>query len=212
MWVFLPLFRLSGGAFASDDVTQLLQTSGIAPLLLTLISGVLLIVGFGFFIRRAGGIKEQAARLDQLRQAGFSPADKQSLTAIVSIAAILLIGSFAADRSAKINLSRPPEGYQLAAEVQLGQGGFEEQILTSFTLAEEESVSLYYLVSDLDTEYLDLQLVGENGIAIGLVHGEGWQANHASGEKEVILAADEYRIVLTADQSPGTLKVFIKRT
>lgn len=211
VWVLLPLFRLSGGTFAGDDVTRFLQTSGIPPLVLSLISGALLLAGLGLLIRRAGGIKEQAARLDQLRQAGFSTADKRTLTALISIAAILLLGSLAADRSAKSASTRPPEGFQLAAEVQLDQGGFEEQILASFTLTGEESVSLYYVVNDLDTEYLDLQLIGANGIAVGLVHGEGWQANHASGEKEARLPAGDYRIVLTADHSPGTLQVFINR-
>jgi hypothetical protein len=67
-------------------------------------------------------------------------------------------------------------------------------------------------IENIDTPYLDLILVGADGQAYGLLHGQDFSTEASDSQGSYGLATGEAQIVLTSQASPGTLTIYVEET
>lgn len=207
-WVIIPFLFLSGSAPASDDVTKLLINSGIPPLLEALLAAMIIAAGWVIFFKKIGSPRKELKHLLFSEQNPFKqPATGWlfgSLAAVLTVSALL--GTF---NSA--NPSKPPPGFQAGPNVSLSQQDNTDREITSFTFEKPQKISIFILVKDIQTPYLDLALVHPDGTSKVLLHGEAYTASLDRAMIDSIpLQPGKYRIVLNSRKSPGSLSVFWK--
>jgi hypothetical protein len=116
------------------------------------------------------------------------------------------VGCIAAQQEVSLT---PPPNFQPLAEVDLSAQPFEGAILGQFTLEETAVTTIFYTIPNIDTAYFDLSLSGPDGSSYLILHSEDYQTDkHGGGEWEQNLPPGEYRVMLTAQQSPGVLSVY----
>ena len=127
-------------------------------------------------------------------------------------AALLLVAVFAAIQM----LGRQPEtatDSRLLATVDLTTGPFDQVVVAQFTLAETSVVQLRYALINLDSPAFDLSLQGAERASFTILHAEQYRTSEdGGGDWQQTLPPDDYRLVLTAAQSPGTLAIYTNDT
>ena len=100
----------------------------------------------------------------------------------------------------------------LLAEVTLSDGPYNATTIAEFELTETAVTHLRFTLTNLDTAVFALQLQPENDASITILHAEDYRTNQdGGGDWEQTLPAGHYRLVLTAEQSPGTVKIYQER-
>jgi len=103
----------------------------------------------------------------------------------------------------------PPSDFQLVAEVDLSAQLYDEETVGEFTLAETAVTRIFYTIPNIDTTNFDLSLIGPNDDSLVILHSEDFRTDEdGGGTWEQRLPAGDYRLVLTAPQTPGTLSVY----
>jgi len=209
-WIGLPILIVSGQT-VQDDVAFFLNTSGIQPLLLSGIGLILYAAGWWLFIHRMEGFKEQYRFFRSNDPDFLISGSLQTSTTLATIAVPLLFviltsSSFLPGKYA--NPVVPPPGYQQVVSINLQDQAVNEMTVFQFTVEEPELVGLYVQLNNIDTSYFDITLTGPAGFEKVLLHGEGYSASKDTTLFEERLAAGEYELVLTSDQSPGKMSVY----
>jgi len=101
-----------------------------------------------------------------------------------------------------------PEGYRLAAQVDLSAAENDEQALVNFRLEQETPAGIYLIVQGINTKYFDVQIHETQGFSKVLFHGEGYSAVLDSVAYDAPLPPGDYTLALTSRQSPGRLLVY----
>ena len=103
----------------------------------------------------------------------------------------------------------PPPDFQFVAEVDLSTQPHDEELLGEFTLGETAVTRIFYTIPNIDTTDFDLRLVGPNDDSFVILHSEDFRTDERGGGTwEQSLPAGDYRLVLTASQTAGTLSVY----
>lgn len=210
-WLVLPVLDIFGRAPAGDDVTNFLRASGVRPALLSAVVLALYAAGWLLFLAKSEGVRDLTRQLQDL-SALRQPSTRATLLAMSVVLAVVLglsvaAGAFAAQGQRPV--LEPPQGYVLAADVDLSARAHTEESLAQFTLEAPDVVRVFFVVREIDTAYLDLGLAGADAGRQVILHGEGYRSSGASsGSWEQRLEAGTYTLLLTAEQSPGTLTVY----
>jgi hypothetical protein len=105
----------------------------------------------------------------------------------------------------------PPPDFQLVAEVDLSAHEYDQEILGEFTLANTDDAAILYTIPNIDTTYFELSLSGPDGNNHLILRSERYQTDeNGGGMWEKTLPPGDYRLLLTAPQTPGTLSVYCK--
>lgn len=211
-WIILPLFRLFGNAFASDDVTHYLRYSQMPPLLLSILAIVLVAMGWSLFVSKAGSPRDQILLIREAGRATLLAGAGKTLPALVGLLAVCLLVTLAASGVAAKNEAlalAPPAGFQPLETVDLAQRDYPAVTLAEFSLTETTTVGVFFRVENLDTSFIELRLEGGEEGGVVLLHGEAFRADRNTGLWQEPLPAGDYRLVLDARQSPGTLAVYM---
>lgn len=125
---------------------------------------------------------------------------------IMLLSGVLLVNGWAARNRAV----GPPPDFQPLAEIDLSTQAWEDETVVQFSLAESAEVSLYFSVRNLDSPYFDLSLHGPEGYQAGIMHSETYRTDgsEAGWQRTFTLDPGDYRVVLTAEQSPGVLSIY----
>lgn len=206
-WIILPLVALFGQAPAGDDVTSFLVNSGLPPLWVTLAALALLMGGMAFAINRLDG-------LAALRAAGADLAAlpiRHSLLTLLGLSALLLLVVFWLN-GFRLNPDplQPPAGYMLLQKIDLSQAQSEQAAICEFSLAEPTAEGMYFVLKDIRSDYLDIQVVGPDGTTYPILHAEGYTATGISFYLEETLPPGRYTCLLTSRQSSGMLRIYLK--
>ncbi|MBX0330164.1 hypothetical protein K2Z83_21070 [Oscillochloris sp. ZM17-4] len=125
--------------------------------------------------------------------------------ALLPLIAVILV---AAVRAGERRLD-PAPGLQLVATVDLAEGPFDEVVLAHLALTETVSLKLRLALRQIDTPSLELSLQSEAGVRRAVMRAEGLRTSKDGGaDWEEVLPPGDYRLVLSAAQSPGTLAVY----
>ena len=102
----------------------------------------------------------------------------------------------------------PPPDFKPLAEVNLSTESFDQEILGQIAVEEEAIVSIFYGLSNAETTYFDLSLIGPEGENLVILHSEDYRTDEQGGGTwEQSLPPGDYRLVLTADQGSGLLTI-----
>lgn len=105
----------------------------------------------------------------------------------------------------------PPPDFQPLAVVDLAAQAHAAEMVGQFTVTETAVVSLFYTIPNIDTTVFDLSLSGPDGDSIVILHSEAFRTDdNGGGTWEQSLPPGEYRLLLTAPQTDGTLSVYGK--
>ncbi len=103
----------------------------------------------------------------------------------------------------------PPPDYQTVATVDLSAQPHDGAEVGQFTLTETAVVNIFYTLPNIDTTYFDLSLSGPNGDNLVILRSETFRTDeNGGGSWEQRLSPGEYRLLLTAPQTSGTLSVY----
>jgi hypothetical protein len=209
-WIILPILALNGNAPPGDDVTRFLSNSGLHPLAVAAGAALLYIAGWTLFLRRTGDLRQGLTSLRLASTPGTVVPRRWLVIAGLVVLAFLVLAIlgfyFLLDGGSG------PQGYSRAAQVDLSERAYENETLYRFTAQEGELVGISVHIENIDTPYLDLILVGADGQAYGLLHGQDFSTEASDSQGSYGLATGEAQIVLTSQASPGTLTIYVEET
>jgi hypothetical protein len=207
-WIILPLFQLFGNTYPPDDVTTFLSVCQMPPLLLTALSAGLLTLGYVYYRSKVGSLRSQFALIYQVDGGTLTKGTRASILGMAALLIFCLALTWFANQVADPTAA-VPDGFQQLAAIEFSSRPYDSEALAQFSLEQSQIVGLFCLVEKVDTDFFDLRLEGPAGFSLELLHGEDWQANQASGLRQENLPKGNYRLVLTASQSPGALSIYI---
>lgn len=211
-WMIIPLFYLAKQAPPTDDVTNFLRVSQMPPLLLTAVSLLLYLLSWLLFWVKADSLRRTLSRIRQADQADIMAGTRPLLGVLAGLTAFGLGVVLMWNNTAVpvvIQSAAPPPDFQPAATVDLSTRAYESETLAVITLDKSASLGVFALIQNIETDYFDLSLNGPDGYQTVIWHGEDFYTDSvgASNMQEFALGPGEYRLVLTARQTPGLLSV-----
>lgn len=211
-WIVLPILFLFGKA-PSDDVIHFLSYSQMPPLLVASAAFILYIGGWVLFLSKIDGLRNEFLMFRTINHDVLTKGIRTSIPMMASFIAVCVIFVFALNRSAlknSFNKFSPPRDFESVAQIDLSTQTYFAETLTEFSLDQVSSVGVFIVVDNIHTTYLDVRITGPSGFDSIVLHGEGYNAVQDGGLWEQNLAPGTYQIVLTSDQSSGTLTVYMK--
>ncbi len=213
-WVIIPLVYASGGAPVNDDVTRFLSLSGINP---HLAAGVFGGLTAGMYALARRKIQEgNALREMLLGEAGWLgwQQNRNLYTRMLAVAAgvlfVTVLINLAGGGSRGGVQSAPPEGYQLVRRIDLAGQTNRDEVIAAFTRGGGQGGGVFLQLNQVESEYINVQLVGADGSSRSLFHAEGYTAALDRVEFTQELPPGEYKLVLNAARSRGTLAVYLR--
>ena len=132
------------------------------------------------------------------------------LQAALAMLVITAVVGCAAFQNQATGMASPAE-LQPVAEIDLSTRPYDQERLGQFTLTETAVVTIAYTLPNIDTSYFDLRLVESQGESLVILHSEDYRTDeNGGGTWQQSLTPGAYRLLLTAEQSPGILTVYWK--
>jgi hypothetical protein len=214
VWIVFPFLYMRGSA-PSDDATHFLNNSGAPPLLVAGLFLLLSLGGWALFLSKIDGVRNEIALFRNPGEGWLTPGAQKTLGGMAGVFVLAALGAFAANgfRLTTPPLAKPgqpPPGYSLVETIRLNEREHTEESLLSFTLDRSETVGIFLLIQDIDTEYFDVKLAGPDQYSKLFIHGEGYATGFDSSLYEERLKPGEYHLILTSLKSPGVLAVYAK--
>jgi len=201
-WIAFPLLGLRP---PGDDVTHLLQRSGVAP---AVVAAAALAAAIGLAtltLRAVGGVRAVVPACTGVRGAGRSAgAWLVTLLLLAAVAgASLALAAFGADTEAP----RPPTGFVLAAGLDLAGGLFDDHLLGDLAI-EPHALEVWVEVRDARGP-LRVELVGPDGGRTRLLSlaADATMRQGSARTPVVALGAGPWSVRATAAPGPGRLAV-----
>ena len=211
VWIVIPILFLSGNAPPSDDVTHFLRYSQFSPLLLAAAAAILYACGWMLFLSKIQGLKNEFLLFRTRDYETITAGMKTTFPVISAALVIILVLNLVISRGSAakaVDQFSPPSNAVLLAQVDLSVSAHTSETITQFSLDETSFVSIFILIRDINTPYFDLAITGPDDYRVILYHGEEYSAGQSSGLWEENLPPGTYRLVLTADQSPGVVSIY----
>jgi hypothetical protein len=207
-WVIIPFLYLRNSAPAGDDVTKFIANSGLPPLAVAFSSLALFVGGWLLFALRFGRMRTSMRLLFTGDGKPVTPW-RWALTGVLVVAALAAAGMLVTSTLGN-DSPQPPQGFDLAATVDLSGRDVQAETIAWFNLAEAGDAAIFLRISSIDTLYIDVTLVPPQGDPLLLLHGEDFSSEASVSQYQYSLPAGEYKIVLTSQKSPGILKVYFR--
>ena len=145
---------------------------------------------------------------DLKRKPQTQPASRISLS-VPGVLIIMLVVGCRASQNQEAPLAAPADFEPIAEEVNLSARSHDAETLGQFTLEETADVGVFFSIQQIDTPYIDLSLIGPDDESRVILHSEDYRTDaDGGGLWEGSLPPGTYRLVLTADQSPGILSAY----
>jgi hypothetical protein len=201
------------GNAPSDDVTNFLRHSQMAPLLLILIAIIVYAGAWMLFLSKINGLQNEFLLFRKMEREIFTSGSRTIIPVLTTIMAfcvilVLILNGLAAKNS--LIRFTPPQDFAILAQIDLSTRDYSSETLAHFTLKGPTYVAVFVAIDNINTTYFDLSVTGPNGYSSIVLHGEGYNAFQDGGLWEENLAPGDYQIVLSSDQSPGTAAVYSK--
>lgn len=136
--------------------------------------------------------------------------NQRSLFIICSLLLVLGLISGCTTITESASLMPGPDFTELAY-VQLSNQSLNEETLGQFTIEEAGSVTLSYILPNIDTAYFYLSLVTPSGKSLTILRSEDYRTDaRGGGTWEQELAPGTYQLLLTAAQCSGHITVYWK--
>jgi hypothetical protein len=211
-WIVLPILFLLGKA-PSDDVINFLRYSQMPPLTLTCIAFFFYIGGWILFLSKIDGLRNELLLFSTIDQEKFATGTRRTILLMTSLLMLCILSAVVLNSSAdrnSLNKFTPPQDFAPVAQIDLSTRAYSTEILTTFLVNKPAYVGVFIAIRGINTTYFDLRVIGPDGYASTVMHGESYSAFQDGGLWEESLAPGEYQIVLTSHQSPGTASVYLK--
>jgi hypothetical protein len=207
-WVIIPFLYLKNSAPVGDDVTKFIANSGLLPLAVAFSSLTLFAGGWLLFALRSEGMRtalNMQFTVDGKPVTAWHWALAGGVVVLVLAGAGMLVTSTLGSDPAQ-----PPQGYDLAATVDLSGRDMQAEAIASFNLAEAGDAAILLRLTGIDTRYIDMTLVPSQGGPLLLLHSEDFSSEASASQDQYRLPAGEYKIMLTSRKSPGILEVYFR--
>jgi hypothetical protein len=206
-WIVLPvLYRL--GQAPIDDVSNFLDASGMEPLLLPFGALALYVAGWWWFLRRIQGVRSEIALFStdnvQLVHTGLRRPLALMTIGLIACSGVIVV------LSNTLNPFAPPQGFQPVAQLDLTSRAHTNETVVQFALEQPAEVGVYAIVQGIDTTYFDLRLTGSAGLDAVILHGEDYTTKQDRVMWSRELPPGQYRLIVTAHQTPGQITVYLK--
>ena len=210
-WIIIPVLDLLGYAPAADDVTYFLRASQMPPLLVTAVAASLYALGWALYLAKSEGLRAVFLRIRQAEAAEFIAHARFLVVVLIALLVLGLVTVLAINNVAAQNANSQlaPPDLQQAAQIELSSRAYEGEPVAQIHLDEAATLSVFFLIRNINTPYFDLSLSGPDGYQAVVLHGEDFRTDSlgASALQAFTLPPGDYRLVLTARQSPGELTV-----
>jgi len=103
-----------------------------------------------------------------------------------------------------------PAAYRPVNTLDLSYHACQADTVGWFTLDQPTDAGVFVTLSQINTPYFDLVLTGPNGFQAAVLHAEGYSASQDSANLEKRMEPGQYWLLLTADQSPGLVTLYVK--
>jgi hypothetical protein len=209
-WIIIPILYLFGNA-PSDDVTTFLRYSQMPPLLLTIMTLVLYVWGWSYFLSKIDSMQNVFLLFHITNLKTLAMGTRRTIPVMVGTLALFILLTSMLNASAEKNsIHAASQDFVPIAEIDLSAQSYSSETLAQFELKEPANVGVFVIVRGIETTYFDLSVMGFDGYSSTVLHGEVYRAHQESGSWKETLPAGTYRVVLTSHQSPGTVSVFLK--
>lgn len=206
-WIVLPvLYRL--GQAPIDDVSNFLDYSGMEPLLLSFVALVVYVGGWLWFHHRTQGVRSEIALFSTADENVVHAGLRQPLTLMIGI--LIVCSSVIVILSNALNPFAPPQGFQPVVQLDLASRAHTGETLWQLALDQPTEIGVYAVVQGMDTTYFDLRLTGSDGFDAVILHGEEYTADQDRALWRTVLPSGQYRLVVTAHQTPGKISIYLK--
>lgn len=212
VWMIIPVLYLFGLA-PSDDVTYFLRYSQIQPLLLLGLALGLYIGGWGLFLAKIDGLRHQFLLFKQIDSAVLAVEARTAIPVMTGVILLCTILIFTANTLGVKDPAKrfsPPQGFRSVAQIDLASKAYQSETLAEFSLVQDTYVGVFIAVRNIDTRYFDLSISGPDGFKEIVLHGEGYRANQDGGLWEKNLRPGKYQLVMTSNQNPGIVTVYMQ--
>ena len=211
-WIILPLLFMSGNAPA-DDVAKFLVYSQMPPLLLSGMAILFYAGGWMLFLTKIDGLRNEFLIFRTADVHLLYAGTRTTIPIMAGILAIFVFLTVGANLDAARNSAdrfSPPQDFEKVSEIDLSYNPYPSEEIYQFTLDRTSYVGVFISIRNINTTYFDLSVTGPDGTGSVVLHGEGYNAQRDGGLWEKSLPPGTYSLVLTSDQSPGTVSVYIK--
>ena len=211
-WIILPFFYASGSA-PSDDSINFLSFTGLPPLILSAVALGLYAGGWAVFLARIRGLRDEIRFIKAADLAVERPDLRRSLLVMGSVLVLDLALVLAAGLASGANPAQPiivPAAYRPVNTLDLSYHAYQADTVGWFTLDQPTDAGVFVTLSQINTPYFDLVLTGPNGFQAAVLHAEGYSASQDSASLEKRMEPGQYWLLLTADQSPGLVTLYVK--
>ena len=211
-WIFLPIVFKSGNA-PPDDVTKFLIYSQMPPLLLSALSILFYAGGWMLFLSRIDGLRNEFLIFKQTDLNDLYAGTRRTIPVLSAILVIFVFLTIGANLDARRNSAdrfSPPQDFETVSEIDLSSRPYPSESIYQFILDQNSYVGVFISIRNINTTYFDLSVVGPEGASSVVLHGEGYNAAQDGGLWEKSLPPGTYNLVVTSDQSPGTVSVYVR--
>lgn len=134
---------------------------------------------------------------------------RSSTPTVVAIALMLVVAVVVATRQLPARQSQPLRSYERLAQADLAAQAHQDHELIAFSLAQTGEVGLYFTLQNLRTTAFELAVVGADGTSYTVMQADALRTDRrGDGRWAETLPPGEYRLLLTAAQSAGTVTVY----
>jgi hypothetical protein len=133
-----------------------------------------------------------------------------AMTGIMALCLVLVFMLNSTAASNPLDKFSPPSDFEPVAEIDLSAQDYSAETLAEFTLNQPAYVDVFINVRNINTRYFDLRVVGPDGFSSVILHGEGYRADRDGGLWSENLFPGTYQVVLTSEQSPGSISVSLQ--
>jgi len=207
-WVIIPLLYLNNRAPAGDDVTKFIGNSGLPPLSVAFTALAFFIGGWMLFAQRFSGMKDVLRTL--FIGKGRPMATWRWVLAGLVVSAVLAGTGMLVRSTMGGELTQVPNGSNQIAIVDLSRRDMQSETIARFHLDEAGDASIFLRLINIDSRYLDLNLVPPQGDALLLLHGVDLSSAASASQYQYRLPAGDYHLTLTSVRSPGILKIYLQ--
>lgn len=211
-WIFLPVLFMSGSA-PSDDVTNFLIYSQMPPLLLSGMAVMMYAGCWMLFLSRIDGLRNEFLMFKTTDPHYLYAGTRTTIPIMAGILAVCVFLTVGVNNAAAKNSAdrfSPPQDFVEVAQIDLSSRPYPAEPISQFTLDQPALMGVFVSIHNINTTYFDLSVARPDGTSSGILHGEGYNAAQDGGLWEMSLPPGTYTLVLTSDQSPGTVSVYIK--
>jgi hypothetical protein len=211
-WIVIPVLVLTGQT-VGDDSANFLGYSHVHPLVVTG-TALLVYLGFGALaLRQMGGWRGLKDRFQNQSLELGSPTARKTMVSLAALGLVVASATLALSLAFPDRMLQAPDGYQLAAKLDLSQQSYVNADVYPFVLNQPSAVSFFIALQEIQGAPVKIELSGPNGYSNVLVLLEDPAANIGRATvhpQDIALQSGAYHLQVTLPGSKGTVRVYTR--